>query len=409
MRTSLTGVAGTRHDKDLRVTLLPDPEPHERHYRVISVDDHLIEPPDIFEGRVPARFRDVVPRVQERPDGAEVWVLDGREIATVGLAAAVGRPSASWNEEPARFDEIRRGCWDVDARVADMEIAGIERSLCFPSALPGFAGRRFARLRDQDLGLALVRAWNDWYLDEWYGKHPDRFILLQLAWLGSPEVAAEEVYANAARGFRAVTFSENPASHGLPSLHTGYWDPFLRACAETGTVVCLHVGSSSWSPVAAPDAPMVEYSTLFPVSAIAAVADWVWSGVLARYPALRIALSEGGIGWVPMIFERLDYALEHALQGVTPWEEDISASELARRSMWFCTVDEPSGFKLREEIGIEKIMVESDYPHSDSSWPDTQEVLRRNLSDLTPTEIELVTHKNAEELFSLVPSTAGSA
>lgn len=110
-----------------------------------------------------------------------------------------------------------------------------------------------------------------------------------------------------------------------------------------------------------------------------------------------------------MIFERLDYALERALQGVTPWEEDISASELARRSMWFCTVDEPSGFKLREEIGIEKIMVESDYPHSDSSWPDTQEVLRRNLSDLTPTEIELVTHKNAEELFSLVPSTAGSA
>ena len=130
--------------------------------------------------------------------------------------------------EPARFDEMRRGCWDIDARIADMDLAGIWASLNFPSLIAGFSGTVFWKSDDPELGLAVLRAWNDWHLEVWAGAYPDRIIPLQLPWLADPQLAVEELRRNAARGFKAVSFPELPAQCGLPSLHTGVWDPFLR-------------------------------------------------------------------------------------------------------------------------------------------------------------------------------------
>ena len=151
----------------------------------------------------------------------------------VGLNAVAGRPKAEWSMEPARFDEMRRGCYDIEARVADMDLDGVYATLCFPSLIAGFAGTIFASSKDPELGLACLRAWNDWHIDEWAGPHPDRIIPLQLAWLQDPEIAAADVRRNAERGFKAVSFPENPVDLGLPSMHTDHWDPFLRACEET--------------------------------------------------------------------------------------------------------------------------------------------------------------------------------
>jgi len=380
--------------------LLPDPTPRPRRYTIISVDDHLIEPPDMFEGRLPAALVAAAPRVVDGPNDTELWEFDGKQYPNVGLNAVVGRPPEEWSMEPARFDEMRRGCWDIDARIRDMDLAGIWASLCFPSLLAGFAGTVFSRCSDPALGLACVRAWNDWHHDVWAGTHPDRIIPLQIPWLSDPVEAAAEVRRNAARGFKAVSFVENPVTVGLPSVHTEHWDPFLAACEETQTVVCLHTGSGAWTAASSPGAPLELYTTLFPVNAVAAAADWLWARVPVRFPKLQIALSEGGIGWVPMLLDRLDYVMSHSAQGESAWHgTDLSPSEVLRRNFWFCTIDDPSTLGARHRIGVDHIMLECDYPHADSTWPDTQLIAEARLADLPADEVAMITHGNAAALF----------
>ena len=367
---------------------------------MISVDDHLIEPPDLFEGRMPLALVDDAPRIVEFDNGAQAWTYEGGLYPNVGLNAVVGRSKDEWSMEPARFDEMRRGCWDIDARIVDMDLAGIWASLCFPSLIAGFAGAVFSRSKDPTLGLACVRAWNDWHHEVWAGTYPERIIPLQIPWLGDPSVAAADVRRNAERGFKAVSFAENPVHLGLPSVHTDHWDPFLAACEETETVVCLHTGSAGWTAAQSPGAPLELYSTLFPVNALAAAADWLWARVPLRFPRLRIALSEGGIGWVPMLLDRLDYVMTHSgTGGAGVWDGELSPSEALQRAFWFCSIDDPTTLAVRDRIGIDHIMVEVDYPHADSSWPDTQALLASRLGGLPDEDVRLITHANAARLF----------
>ncbi len=381
--------------------LLPDPDPRPVRVPVISVDDHLVEPPDLFEDRLPADLTDRAPRIVEDPDGQQAWLYEDRRYPNIGLNAVVGRPRESWSMEPARFDEMRAGCYEIGARIADMDRDGVWASLCFPSLVAGFCGAVFSGSQDPALGLACLRAWNDWHLEAWAGPHPDRIIPLQLPWLPDVARAAAEIRANAARGFKAVSFPEFPAQLGLPSIFSGAWDPLFAACEETSTVVCLHTGASAWAPLPSPDPPFELLPTVFPVNALLAAAEWLWSGVPLRFPDLAVALSEGGIGWVPMLLDRVDYVLHHSASGTesTAWPSELLPSEVLRRNFWFCTLDDPSTIALRHTIGVDHIMVESDYPHADSTWPDTQLVLDRTLATLPEDELRAIAGGNAARLF----------
>ena len=141
--------------EDRSVTFLPEPRRAERRYTVISVDDHIVEPPDTFTGRLPRKFADRAPKVVDTDDGGQTWVYDGQELPNVGFNAVVGRPVAEYGFEPVRFDEMRRGAWDIHERVKDMDLNGVYASLNFPSFLPGFAGQRLQQVTtDRDLALA---------------------------------------------------------------------------------------------------------------------------------------------------------------------------------------------------------------------------------------------------------------
>ncbi len=382
-------------------TLLPDPSPRPILDPLISVDDHLIEPPDLFEGRVPDGLADRAPRVLEDEQGNQFWRFEGHDYPNIGLNAVAGRPRSEWSMEPARFEEMRPGCYDIDARVADMDLAGIWASLCFPSLVAGFCGSVFSRADDKALGLACMRAWNRWHREVWAGTHPDRIIPLQLPWLDDVALGAGEIRSNAARGFRAVSFPEFPAQLGYPSIFTDHWDPFFAACQETDTVVCLHTGASAWAPLPSPDPPFELLPTVFPVNALLAAGEWLWSGVAVRFPHLKVALSEGGMGWVPMLMDRVDYVLDHSGSGSesSGWQSDLRPSEVLGRNFWFCTIDDPSMVPLLDRIGLRHVMVESDYPHADSTWPDTQHVVRAVFGPLPTEQRQLVTAGNAAALF----------
>jgi predicted TIM-barrel fold metal-dependent hydrolase len=367
---------------------------------VISVDDHLVEPAHLFEGRMPAALADRAPYVKTTSRNHEIWVFDGKAYPQVGLNAVVGRDRDESPMEPVRFDQMRRGCWDPEARVADMDEAGVWASLNFPSQITGFCGAVYSACSDPAVGLACVRAWNDWFHEEWVTPYADRFIPCGITYLADPALAAEEIRRNAARGFRAVSLPEQPQKLAYPTLHSGWWDPVIEACVETGTVVCLHVGSSGMMDMPL-DGPLVEFAaTLFSSMSLTAAVDWLWSGLSLRHPDLRIVMSEGGIGWVPMLCDRLDYIYEWSGHGRDAWPTtEISPTENLLRNFWFCSLDDPSIWPIRDRIGVDHIMVEVDYPHADSTWPDTQRFLAERLASLSAEEQRKVRYENAAALF----------
>jgi predicted TIM-barrel fold metal-dependent hydrolase len=395
--------ANTAFTKNVKgkVTLLPDPPKAHRYYTVISCDDHLVEPPHTFEGRVPAKLADRAPRVVEQEDGREMWLYDGELLPNVGFNAVIGRPVDEYSFDPTRFDEMRKGTWDVAERVRDMDINGVYASLNFPSFLPGFAGQRLqSATSDRELAIACTRAWNDWMIDDWTAFAPERFIPAQLPLMHDPEVAAAEVRKNAERGFKAVTFTDAPHLLGLPSLHTGYWDPFMAACAETGTVVCLHVGSSSTSPATAADAPSDAVGALFFAYAMFAAVYWLYSMIPVKFPDIRICLSEGGIGWVAGLIDRFEHMKRYDSMYGTFNDVGMTPTEVFKRNFWFCAIDDPSSFVQIDTIGADNIMVESDYPHCDSTWPNTQDMLHEQLAGLPDDAVQRITWRNASELFN---------
>ena len=376
--------------------LLPDPDPAHLRYTIISVDDHLVEPPDMFEGRLPASLQDRAPKVVTNERGHEVWEFEGELFTQVGMNAVAGRTKSMKNLEPTRFSDMRRGCWDIHERIRDMDLNGVWASVNFPSMITGFCGRVFSQAKDPALGWATTQAWNDWLHDEWWSPYPERIIPLGITFLTDPEKGAAEIHRNAERGFTAVTLPERPHRIGLPSLFTGYWDPIIQACADTDTVIALHVGSSGGyeSPEAAPSLQLG--ATMFGQLSLAACAEWLWSGYAVKHPNLKIAMSEGGIGWVAMLLDRLDNIIDRSGYGLG-WDE--RPADVLLRNFWFCTLDDPSTIVTRSRIGVENILFETDYPHGDGTWPDTQDLVEEVYGHLPNDELRAILCENAAKLF----------
>ena len=376
--------------------LLPDPEPADLRYTIISVDDHLVEPPDMFEGRLPTSLQDRAPKVVTNERGHEVWEFEGQLFTQVGMNAVAGRTKSMKNLEPTKFSDMRRGCWDIHERIRDMDLNGVWASVNFPSMITGFCGRVFSQAKDPALGWATTQAWNDWLHDEWWSPYPERIIPLGITFLSDPEKGAAEIHRNAERGFTAVTLPERPHRIGLPSLFTGYWDPIIQACADTDTVIALHVGSSGGyeSPEAAPSLQLG--ATMFGQLSLAACAEWLWSGYAVKHPNLKIAMSEGGIGWVAMLLDRLDNIIDRSGYGLG-WDE--RPADVLLRNFWFCTLDDPSTIVTRSRIGVENILFETDYPHGDGTWPDTQDLVEEVYGHLPNDELRAILCENAAKLF----------
>lgn len=269
----------------------------------------------------------------------------------------------------------------------------------FPSFLFGFAGRRLSLLKDVELAIACVRAYNDWMITDWCGAYPDRFIPCQLPLLHDPIMAANEIRLNAAKGYKSVSFSENPEALGLPHIYTNHWDPFFAACEETGTVVNLHVGSSGQVQRPCSASPIDVGVALFPVGAIMGLIDWIYSKIPLRFPKIKIALSEGGASWVPMAIERLSRSYRQAESSLYWSKTDPDPVTIVQRNFWFTSIEDPSAFRSLDLIGTNKIMIETDYPHADSSWPDSQNLIRRDLTGLDTEVIMKLCFKNAADLY----------
>src|ERR687893_522872 len=285
---------------------------------IISVDDHVVEPPDLWTKRLPARYADVGPRVVR---------------------------------DRAKFD-FSGGVFSYEKGGAD-------------------------------------------------GK--GRLIPLTMIPLWDPELAAAEVRRSAARGSHAVAFSENPHPLGLPSIHTGQWDPFFAACQETETVVCMHIGSSSRMPATSPDAPFIVSSTLTFSNAMGSMLDFIFSGTLERFPDLVIAYSEGQVGWMPYVLERADKLWAERSDNSFGTSLPNPPTSYIPGRIYGCIFDDEIGLRNRDVIGIDQICFETDYPHADSTFPHSKKVADDicTQAGLDETETYKLLRGNAIEAFGL--------
>ncbi|MEV0674778.1 amidohydrolase family protein [Mycobacterium sp. NPDC050441] len=372
---------------------------------LISVDDHIVEPPDMFKNHLPKKYADEAPRLVHNPDGSDTWQFRDIVIPNVALNAVAGRPKEEYGLEPQGLDEIRKGCYNVDERVKDMNAGGILGSICFPS-FPGFAGRLFAT-EDPEFSLALVQAYNDWHIDEWCGAYPARFIPMALPVIWDAEACAQEVRRVSKKGVHALTFTENPAAMGYPSFHDDYWTPLWKALCDTNTVLNVHIGSSGKLAITAPDAPLDVMITLQPMNIVQAAADLLWSKPIKDYPDLKVGLSEGGTGWIPYFLERVDRTYEMHSTWTHQNFGGKLPSEVFREHFLTCFISDPVGVALRDKIGIDNISWEADYPHSDSMWPGAPEELWDVLTEnnVPDDEINKMTYENAMRWYSFDPFT----
>ncbi len=367
---------------------------------LVSVDDHVIEPPDMFDRHIPAKWKDRAPRMIQNRTGDDMWTFEGRILPNIGLNAVAGRPPEEYGWEPTRLSQMRKGCYDVHARIGDMNANGVLAATCFPS-FPSFAGKLFVDAKDQALSHATVQAYNDWHILDWAGAYPGRFIPLALLPSWDPKLAADEIRRVSKLGCHAISFSANPVDFGLPSIHQSFWNPVWEACCDEGAVLCLHIGTGGPMPNLSPEMPIDASIAATPVSIVNTAADWIFSQVLRDYAALKLSLTEGGIGWVPYCLERCDYTYKHHHAWTHQDFGDKLPSDVFREHILTCFIDDAAGLALRDRIGIHNISWECDYPHSDATWPRSPEVLAESLTGLRDDEIDAITHGNAMRWFRL--------
>jgi predicted TIM-barrel fold metal-dependent hydrolase len=384
--------------------------PLQDHHQIVSVDDHLIEHPRVFLDRLPEKFQEAGPRIIEQ-DGKHMWSYAGTIYPTIGLNAVAGKEPKDFGLDPVRYEDMIPGCYDPVERVKDMDVDGVQAALCFPS-FPGFAGGIFQRAEDKELALACVKAWNDFNVDEWCAAAPDRLIPLAILPTWDVRLAAAEAERMAAKGARTVTFPDSPVPLGLPSFHNDYWDPLWDVLEQTGMPASLHFGSSSYVPgfsfsgmkavpgeMVMPDAPFIVAIASFATNLMWTTLDLLYSGTLQRHPKLQFSLAEGGIGWIPYILERADQSWEKH-RWYQKIDFDTRPSDLFRKHFWGCFIEDAFGVKNRHAIGIDRICMEIDYPHSDSVWPNSRKIAAQTLKDVPDDEVAKIVELNARTMLS---------
>jgi predicted TIM-barrel fold metal-dependent hydrolase len=370
---------------------------------LISVDDHIAEPATMFDAHVPAKYKDQAPRVLTDERGIQQWWYGDVKGRNLGLNAVAGKPREMFNVDASRYDEMRPGCFDVDERVRDMNAGGQLAGLNFPN-FTGFSGQVLNQGPDHDLNEIMIKAYNDWHVDEWCGAHPGRFIPCGVLPLFDVDKAAAEVRRLAAKGCHAVTFSENPEALNMPSIHSGRWDPLFAACVETATVLCCHLGSSSRSPMSAIDAPAGVNMTTSSAATIYTLVDLVWATFWERFPTLKFSLTEGDIGCIPYFLWRAEHVNDrHGGWTKHDFTKTGGPTQIFRDHILVCFIKENIGAKLIEEFNVENVCWESDYPHSDSTWPYAPEELLKSLDGFTDAYINKISHENAMKHYSFDP------
>ena len=371
-------------------------------HHVISTDDHIIEPPGLFDGRLPKEFEDRTPKMIEDDNGA-AWHIPGVEkpIEMSGLGTAAGQKEEEFSPKSKTFDAMRPGCYDPKERLKDMDIDGVDVQVTFPT-LPGLAGLTFIEIEDKPYALALIRAYNDWLVDAWGAADPERILPAAILPLWDTEASALELRRVAERGIKVISLPSTPQTiPGVKPFPDPSWEPIWDAMEETGIPAEIHIvsGKADLGALASMGVGAEIFVCMAPSSNMATVATLLFSGILRKHPNLKFISAESGIGWVPYFIERADYT-HRKHQFWTGTKIDVTPSDLFRQSIFVNFISDRAGVELRHWM-LDNIMLGTDYPHTDSSWPNTQMIIKEQMGDLPDEERAKICWQNAVRVFNL--------
>ena len=394
-------------------------------YRIpmlVSPDDHIVEPPNLWTDRLPSKFTELGPHTRRMKGTAEVaegWIRfrpsdDGHPCdvwfigdvmvdPTINFTISAGLGKDQINSNPMTYDEMRPSCYQSKARLQSMDEAGIWASLCFPNMFARFAGQRLSDIPDKELALLCIRAYNDFVADEWCARSGGRLLGMSVIPFWDAQLAADEIRRCAALGFKSVTFSEAPHMLGLPSIHSGYWDPFFAACAETDTIVSTHFGTGNPSALIARDAIGAIQMVTPALDLAHTMLNFIFSGVLSKFPTLKVILAESQVGWVPYLLHRADTVWEETDQflGIDKTVMPEPPSFYFEQNIWVTFFKDSVGIDMLDQVGAHKVLYETDFPHQDSAWPTCRDTAQRLTSSLSTEDAVRLTAGNACQLFGI--------
>jgi predicted TIM-barrel fold metal-dependent hydrolase len=361
-------------------------------YTVVSADSHVIEPPDLWLKYMERKFKERAPHV-ERRDGNDYFVVTPGRPPSSMMALANAGQNPKELRATSRYDEIRPGGWDPDARLLDMAQDGVQAEVVYPSL-----GMQMFKLEDMAFQQACMQAYNDWVAD--FGSvHPKRLKGVAMVSVDDIAWAVAEVRRVAKKGLVGVMIPGTPEAD--KGYNTPYYDPLWAAAQELGLPVSLHAVTGKRTEFD-PARFFSTYGTL-PHFIAESITDMLFSGVFERFPKLRIVSAENDAGWIGNVLERLDhfykryrYARNVHLPG------QLLPSDVFRQHVSATFIRDKSGVKIRHEIGLGNIMWSSDYPHSDSTWPNSQAVLSEHFAGVPEQEKRMIVCENAARLYGFM-------
>ncbi|MFN8625762.1 MAG: amidohydrolase family protein [Candidatus Binatia bacterium] len=371
-------------------------------YMLISTDDHIIEPPDVWNGRLEAKYQERAPKLTEI-DGEQRWVFEDQKLINTGLASMAGKRVEDYNPKAARISDMRPGCYDPKERLKDMDMDGIEAQVLFPST-PGMAGQTFTEATDKELALRCLQTYNDWLADTWCAANPKRLVGQTIVPLWDMKLAVAEFHRGLTLGHKALSMPNDPVGMGLPRLADAYWEPLWNAVEEADVPVSMHIASGSQKnslPLAPGEgSPATVFITVGPTANFTVIADLIFSGLLHRHPKLKFVSAEGGVGWIGYLLQRADEVYhKHRHWAKPPITE--KPSFYFHRQIFANFLDDAVGITSRHHIGIDNMMFEVDYPHSDTTFPNSRQIATDRFKDVPADEALKIFRTNAIKLFKL--------
>jgi len=368
--------------------------------QLISSDSHVSEPPDLWVERLDIKYRDRAPRLVLNPEGQEgaYFIYEGYPPHNLAIGLGAGRTP----EELAAFlktgtyADARPGGWDPAQRLPDMELDGVEAEVLYTTL-----GFRLFWLKDAGLQQACFRVYNDW-LAEYCSYAPRRLKGLALVSLYDPQAGAQELERCAKLGLKgAMIWCSPPADQPYSSES---YDPFWAAAQDLDMPVSLHAITGMeripWEYGAEKRALR---QTVTPHEIEKSFSILILSGVLERFPRLKIVSAENNCGWLPYYLQRMDrgFARFGPSGTLTPWPTKLTLkpSEYFRRQMYCTFIDDSFGVASRHWIGVDNIMWSSDYPHTASTWPHSRDLIARDFKDVSEVEKRKIVRENAAQLY----------
>ncbi len=371
---------------------------------LISADDHIIEPGDVWTKRAPGKLKDKAPRIVMGADGTELWKVEERMTPNIGLSAMAGKTFQEYTAKAQNYKDMRPGCYDAKARVADMDLDGVKTQVCFPY-VPSLGGEAFFDIKDAELRDWAISAYNDWLVEEFQATAPGRLVGLGILPLYNPEMAVGELHRIVKRGIKAVSIPcYLEGARGCKSFVDPWYDPLWSACEEMDIAINLHISSAKKGGsefLKNPLPGMAEaFITSAPLGNFQILADIIWTGMLHRHPKLKIVSSEGGIGWVPYFLERADHTYNRH-RFWTKSQLTIKPSDYFHRQCYVAFINDAAGVACRQMIGVDNILWESDYPHTDTTWPFSHKSVDESLPGVPEQERRKIVFENARRIYHL--------